>query len=195
VKRQRRLRRLVPDAELIRRRAAGASLRKLAVDFDVAHTTLVRYFKRADVAKQLKQVRTQLRAEQRAIAAQEAEKRRAEQAVRQRARQQGAHERRQVAEARATGATTTSRRRKARTPYEAWLDERDAARPLTRSDRRSQLDDIAEGVVAAGGGLQAVIDETGLRTRENVLNLIDPEILVRAFDNDALNQTPLIPPT
>jgi hypothetical protein len=25
--------------------------------------------------------------------------------------------------------------------------------------------------------LQAVIDETGLRTRENVLNLIDPEIL------------------
>jgi hypothetical protein len=195
VKRQRRLRRLVPDAELIRRRAAGASLRELAVDFDVAHTTLVRYFKRADVAKQLKQVRTQLRAEQRAIAAQEAEKRRAEQAVRQRARQQGAHERRQVAEARATGATTTSRRRKARTPYEAWLDERDAARPLTRSDRRSQLDDIAEGVVAAGGGLQAVIDETGLRTRENVLNLIDPEILVRAFDNDALNQTPLIPPT
>jgi hypothetical protein len=195
VKRQRRLRRLVPDAELIRRRAAGASLRELAVDFDVAHTTLVRYFKRADVAKQLKQVRTQLRAEQRAIAAQEAEKRRAEQAVRQRARQQGAHERRQVAEARATGATTTSRRRKARTPYEACLDERDAARPLTRSDRRSQLDDIAEGVVAAGGGLQAVIDETGLRTRENVLNLIDPEILVRAFDNDALNQTPLIPPT
>jgi hypothetical protein len=195
VKRQRRLRKLVPDAELIRRRAAGASLRELAVDFDVAHTTLVRYFKRADVAKQLKQVRTQLRAEQRAIAAQEAEKRRAEQAVRQRARQQGAHERRQVAEARATGATTTSRRRKARTPYEAWLDERDAARPLTRSDRRSQLDDIAEGVVAAGGGLQAVIDETGLRTRENVLNLIDPEILVRAFDNDALNQTPLIPPT
>lgn len=195
MKRQRRLRKLVPDGELIRRRAAGASLRELAVDYDVAHTTLVRYFKRADVAKQLKQVRTQLRAELRAIAAQEAEKRRAELAVRQRARQQAAHERRQVAEARATGATTTSRRRKARTPYEAWLDERDAARPLTRSDRRSQLDDIAEAVVAAGGGLHAVIDGTGLRTRENVLNLIDPEILVRAFDDDALNQTPLIPPT
>lgn len=195
MKRQRRLRKLVPDADLIRRRAAGAPVRELAVDYGVAHTTLVRYFKRADVAKQLKQVRMQLRAEQRAIAAREAEERRAERAIRQKARGQAALEGRQVAAAQAARAKTASRRRKARTPYEAWLDEHDAAQPLTRSDRRSQLDDIAEEVVAAGGGVQAVIDETGLRTRENVLNLIDPAILERAFDNDALNQPPPIPPT
>ena len=34
--------------------------------------------------------------------------------------------------------------------------------------------------------MQDVIDATDLRTRENVLGLIDPEILTRAFDNDAL---------
>ena len=63
MKRRRRLRKLVPDAELIRRRAAGEPLRELASDYDdVAHTTLGRYFKRPEVAKQL-------RAEQRAAAA------------------------------------------------------------------------------------------------------------------------------
>ncbi len=41
MKRRRRLRRLVPDAELIRRRAAGEPLRELARDYEVAHTTLL----------------------------------------------------------------------------------------------------------------------------------------------------------
>ncbi len=36
--------------------------------------------------------------------------------------------------------------------------------------------------------MQDVIDATELRTRENVLGLIDPEILTRALDNDALAQ-------
>jgi hypothetical protein len=54
MKRRRRLRRLVPDAELIRRRAAGEPLRELASDYDVAHTTLGRYFERPEVAKQIK---------------------------------------------------------------------------------------------------------------------------------------------
>ena len=53
MKRRRRLRKLVPDAELIRRRAAGEPLRELASDYDVEHTTLGRYFKRPEVAKQL----------------------------------------------------------------------------------------------------------------------------------------------
>jgi hypothetical protein len=105
-------------------------MRELAVDYDVAHTTLVRYFKRADVAKQLKQVRAQLRAEQRAIAAQEAEERRAERAVRQKARQQAALERSQQGRSQAARTEATSRRGKARTPYEAWLDEHDAAQPF-----------------------------------------------------------------
>jgi DNA invertase Pin-like site-specific DNA recombinase len=55
MKRRRRLRRLVPDQELIRRRAAGEPLRALASDYDVAHTTLGRYFRRPELAKQVKQ--------------------------------------------------------------------------------------------------------------------------------------------
>jgi hypothetical protein len=55
VERYRRLRRLEPDCELIRRRAAGETLRLLARDYRVAHTTLSRYFTRPDVAKQLNQ--------------------------------------------------------------------------------------------------------------------------------------------
>jgi hypothetical protein len=55
-----RLRRLVPDRELVRRRAAGETLRRLACDYGVAHTTLGRWFRRPEVAKQLKQARRQL---------------------------------------------------------------------------------------------------------------------------------------
>jgi hypothetical protein len=53
---------------------------------------------------------------------------------------------------------------------------------------RTPNDEAAARVVAAGGGVQAVIDATGLGTRENVLNLIDPVILKQAFDNDARKQ-------
>jgi len=69
VKRYRRLRRLQADAELVRRRAAGETLRELACDYGVAHTTLSRYFARPEVAKQLKQAGQLLRAEQRAARA------------------------------------------------------------------------------------------------------------------------------
>ncbi len=47
-------------------------------------------------------------------------------------------------------------------------------------------DEIAARVVAAGGGMQAVVDATGLRTRENVFSVIDPAILTQALDNDLL---------
>lgn len=69
--------------------------------------------------------------------------------------------------------------------YAAWLDERDARVPLTRADLYSRNDDTAARIVAAGGGMQAVIEATGLRTRENVLRLIDPAILEEARQNDA----------
>jgi len=72
-----------------------------------------------------------------------------------------------------------------RDAYEAWLNERDARVPLTRADLYSRNDDAAARVVAAGGGMQAVIEATGLRTRENVLRLIDPAILDEARQNDA----------
>jgi hypothetical protein len=66
------------------------------------------------------------------------------------------------------------RRPVARSAYEAWLDERDTARPLTRAELHSRSDDIAAAVVASGGGIGAVVEATDLRTCENVLRLIDP---------------------
>jgi hypothetical protein len=66
-----------------------------------------------------------------------------------------------------------------------WLDEHDLRRPLTRAELYSPNDDTAARIVAAGGGIEAVVEATGLRSRENVLGLIDPAILVRAFANDA----------
>ena len=47
------LRRLVPDGELVRRRAAGEPLRTLAREYGIAHTTLSRYFAKPAVARQL----------------------------------------------------------------------------------------------------------------------------------------------
>jgi hypothetical protein len=68
--------------------------------------------------------------------------------------------------------------------YAAWLDERHAWLPLTRADLHSRNDELAAQTVADGAGVQAVLEATGLRTRENVLRLIDPVILVQALDND-----------
>src|SRR5712692_6544736 len=109
MKRQRRLRKLVPDAALIRRRAAGEPLRELASDYDVAHTTLGRYFQRPEVAKQVKQAAAQLRAEQRAAAARHAAERRLEQEVRRKAKEQAATERKQARGARAAENKRSSR--------------------------------------------------------------------------------------
>ena len=47
------LRRLVPDARLLLRRADGEPLRELAGDYGVSHTSLLRYFQRPQVAKKL----------------------------------------------------------------------------------------------------------------------------------------------
>jgi hypothetical protein len=185
---RRRLRRLVPDAELIRRRAAGEPLRELAADYDVSHTTLSRYFDRPEVAKQLRQAVRQLRAAQRAAEARRLAERRLEQEVRRKAKEQAALERERARRARAVSGKPAARRRRARTPYEAWLDEHAARLPLTRADLHSRSDEIAARVVAEGGGMQAVIDATGLRTRENVLRSIDPAILEQALQNDALKQ-------
>jgi hypothetical protein len=69
--------------------------------------------------------------------------------------------------------------------YEALLNEHDARLPLTRADLPSAADRAAADAVATGGGMQAVIEATGLRTLANVLRLIDPAILERACQNDA----------
>jgi hypothetical protein len=188
VKRRRRLRKLVPDAKLIRGRAAGEPLRELARDYDVAHTTLLRYFERPEVAKQIKEVERQLQGERRAAADRRSAELRLEREVRRKAREQAAREREDARRSRAAAHKITSRPRRARSDYEAWLDERDARMPLTRADLHSANDEMAARVVAEGGGMQAVIDTTGLRTLKNVVNLIDPAILKQALDNDVLEQ-------
>jgi hypothetical protein len=193
VKRRRRLRKLVPDAELIRRRAAGEALRPLASDYGVAHTTLLDYFERPEVAREVKQAEKQLRAEQRAAADRRAAERRLEREVRRMAKEQAVRERKQARRAKTVVREITSRPRRSRTDHELWLDERDASQPLTRADLHSRNDDIAARVVADGGGVQAVLDATDLRTLENVKNLIDPAILKRAYDNDLLRRPQ--PPT
>jgi hypothetical protein len=160
VKRRRRLRRLVPDAELIRRRAAGETLRELACDYRVAHTTLGRYFVRPEVKRQLKQAAIQLRSEQRQLRARHAAERRLEQEVRQRADEQIAAEREQE--------------RRYRKDFAEWLRRR----PSTH-------DKEAEQAVAAGGGTRALLAATELPTVETAAGTIDPVILARAFDNNA----------
>jgi lambda repressor-like predicted transcriptional regulator len=66
LRRRPRLRRLVPDSELLRRRASGEPLRTLASDYAVAHTTLARFFAQPEITHQLRQTSQQLRAERRA---------------------------------------------------------------------------------------------------------------------------------
>jgi hypothetical protein len=85
--------------------------------------------------------------------------------------------------ARAVAAASAHRPR--RSAYAAWLDEHDTPLPPLRADLRSGNDELAARAVEAGGGIEAVIEATGLRTRENALRAIDPAILVRAFDNAA----------
>lgn len=57
--------------------------------------------------------------------------------------------------------------------------------PFSRADLHSWNDTTAARVVAGGGGIEAIVEATDLRTRTNVLRLIDPTILARAFTNDA----------
>jgi hypothetical protein len=73
--------------------------------------------------------------------------------------------------------------------YAAWLDERDARRPLLRQDLLSRSDELAARAEEGGGGIKALIEATGLRTLENLVGNIDPAILVRAYDNDAARAT------
>jgi hypothetical protein len=184
VKARRRLRRLVPDAELIRRRAAGEPLRELAGDYGVAHTTVGRHFARPEVKKELAQARRQLRAEQGARAS---AWRRLEPEVRGRADEQAALERQELHAFQLAWAEYRSRWRPPHDQYEALLNEHDAPRlPPTRADQHNTFDEIAERVVAAGGGTQAVLDANELRTLKQAVDLIDPAILTRAFANDAL---------
>jgi hypothetical protein len=80
-----KLRKLVPDEELFRRRAGGEPLRDLAPDYGVCHTTLGRFFARPEVARALRRVERLIRTERReAAAVRRAEERASRTAQRQR---------------------------------------------------------------------------------------------------------------
>jgi hypothetical protein len=196
MKRCRRLRRLVPDDELVRRRAAGEALRSLGADYGVAHTTLGRYFARPEIAKQLEAARRrehfERKAKRRASAAREADERRLEREVRREAKRQTALEQeRRLTRARALVQAVPPRHLSA---YELWLDARDARQSPTRRDLHTTSDEIATRAVEEGGGMRAVIEATGLRTRANVFHTIDPVIVVEALDNDAASTAVADPP-
>jgi hypothetical protein len=179
-------RRLVHDADLVRRRAAGESLRTVAADYGVAHTTLSRYFARKDVAAQLRAARRALQAEGRAARAGRAAGRQIERTVRRQAKEEAAL-------ARSFSEIDLQPPGPRRSDFEAWLDERDARRPWLRQDLRTRSDDLAARTAEGGGGIDALIEATGLRTLENLVRRIDPAILVRAYDNDADARTPTPP--
>ncbi|MDP9258779.1 MAG: hypothetical protein M3Q31_19830, partial [Actinomycetota bacterium] len=97
-------------------------------------------------------------------------------------------ERAQARHHRAVAARIAARRRSrpsARSGHADLLDEHELRQPLTRTDRYSWSDTTAAPIVAAGGGIEALLEATDLRSRENLLGLIDPALLVRALDTDA----------
>jgi hypothetical protein len=176
VPKQRSLRRLVPDEALIERRAAGESLRQLADAYGVAHTTLLHYFRRTDVVLELREARKRVQVERRALKAQREQELRQERELRRRAREEAEHDR--LVEA------WKPPERAYRTAEIDWLDSKDDPRGSASFEGYSANDRKAAEVVAAGGGVDEVIEATGLRTRENVYRL-DAQIISRALKNDA----------
>jgi hypothetical protein len=83
-----KLRRLVPDEALFRRRAGGEPLRDLAPDYGVWHTTLGRFFARPEAARELKRMQRLIRAEQREAEADRRAEERTQRAARRRVTQQ-----------------------------------------------------------------------------------------------------------
>lgn len=180
----RRLRRLVPDEALLERRAAGEPLRRLAADYGVAHTTLVRYFRRRDVALELAHAR-------RARREWRAKELRQERELRKRARDEAEGDR-------LWEEWTPSERPPRHSAEAAWVDQKrdqQASPPGCHSrELYSESDRKAQKAVAAGGGVQEVIEATGRRTLEDVY-LLDAQTIVRALDNDARRTSELPPET
>ena len=143
----------VPDDETLERIAAGESLRSLARELGIAHTTLARSLRRPEVASALRAVKRRLRA-------QHAKERRAERELRRRARQQARSDR-----------TAYGRQR--------------SADALWSTDAVSTNNQLAAQAVSAGGGIQELVEATGLPTRLAVYESIDPQLAVEALTNDA----------
>jgi len=173
--RSRALRRLVPDPELFERFVAGEPSRSLGRDYGVAHTTILRDMRRPEAAVELREARRRLREKRHARAVERAEKRKADEDVRRRAREEARRDRELD-----TWYRSAPRRA---SEHEAWLDQRDAPRYLSSKERMSISDELAETAVSAGGGLEEVIEATGLRTWQNVYRLINAQVVARALAN------------
>jgi DNA invertase Pin-like site-specific DNA recombinase len=170
----RRLRRLAPDHVLYERRVAGEPLRTLALDYDVTHTTLLRHFRRSDAVLELREARRRLQAKRKAL---HAEERQMKQYVRERAREDKKRDRLLEAWRPPRGSQPSD--------YVDWLNLRDAPRGLTSRQRYSTSDDSAKTAVEAGGGVEQVMQATGLRGLANIVRNIDPQIMRDALANDA----------
>jgi DNA-binding transcriptional MocR family regulator len=184
----RSLRRLVPDPELFDRFLAGESSRSLGRDYHVAHTTILRAMRRPEAAEELRAARQRLREQQQARAAERREKREAQADVRRRACEEARLDRELEAWYR------SAKTRAWASEYEVWLDQRDAPRYLSSKERVNTHGELAEKVVSAGGGVDEVIEVTGLRTWQNVYRLINPQVLVRALANSRGRRPSQLPP-
>jgi hypothetical protein len=206
VKRRRYLkpRRLVVDEDLYRRRVQGETLRELAVDYGVSHTTLSRHLAGPNAKATLRAARVALRLEEeerrkaeRAAARQAAAQRSASRPLEDLDANEAPHTRADVESppalrggGAAPGLMDDRPSRRWGSEYANWLDDRDHGRPLTRRELWSTNDELAAEVTTAGGGLVAVIEVTRLNTEANVRRLIDPEIVERADENDAHRMPP-----
>ena len=148
--------RLVLDTELFDRIAAGESVRSVARERGIAHSTLLRGLRTAEGAAGLRTAKQCLRLERKRRSAEGAKERRIEKELPRRAREQAARDRE-------VGTQTG-------TPE--W------------KIRVSQNDVLAAEAVAAGGGIQELIEATCLRTRLQVYELIDPQIVQSAREHD-----------
>jgi hypothetical protein len=181
VTRFRRLRVWAPDEALLKRLAAGESYHSLGRSYGVSHTTVSAYCRRPEVIARVGELRRRQQAERRALREQRVEERRAEKKLRARARAEAKLDR-------AHEAWRRSAKPWRRSEEEVWLDERDAPPGSPSWERWSNNDDEAEKTVAAGGGIEEVMQATGFRTRLAVYESIDPQIVVRAIRNDRRRQ-------
>lgn len=147
----------------------------LAADYEVAHTTLLRYFRRPEVKRELKETERRLPAQRAAERAERAVERQLEQALLRRAEEEAARDR-ELQELRAELPVRSS-------DYLAWLDQRELPGDVVSADNHSAHDRRAAEIASNGGGVEQVIEAAGLRSRVNVYRL-DAQIMARALEND-----------
>jgi transcriptional regulator with XRE-family HTH domain len=178
-RRRLRLQRRRAAAEML---VAGMTQARTAEALGISDRTIRNWMK--GKAFQSALARAQTRAERQSTRAQErAARRRAALA------QQNAARRPELRAEQDPEATPDPRTRRGARAYQSeharWLDEQDARRPYTRAELESEADRAAAAAVAAGGGIEAIVEATGFKTRANVLRNINPAILERARENDA----------